>query len=278
MRAGVEWARATGRKLRRSAPTGPGEPGAPEQSPASGRPRTYGVATVSLLPTAVRVRAAVVLGVPLVIGLVVVTRPWASAPASRVRTGGPAPTPGLTAPATASPTASASSGGPTPSASASPTPNPTTTAQLRALNHLLDLDQPARRAVAAAVYDAGECGYDDGLDQDTAALRSAAANRQRLAVTVLATPVSAVPGGARLTAALARALKDSATADRAYATWVSTAAQADDCDPDSVRGGAAYAAAARVSAQASASKRAFLNLWSPLASTAGLPARTAETI
>lgn len=265
-----------GRRLRRVTPDGTGEQGSPERRPASTRPSAYGVATVSLLPTAVRVRAAVVLGVPLVIGLVVATRPWASAPAGRVRGGDVTPTPGLTTPASASPTASAPTSGPTPSSR--PTPSAASVAQLRALSHLLDLDQPSRRTVAAAVYDAGQCGYDQGLDQDAAALRSAAANRQHLAATALATPVSAVPGGAKLTAALATALRDSATADRAYAAWAAAAYEASDCDQDTVMSGPAFAAAERASAQATTSKRAFVNLWSPLANTAGLPARTPESI
>ncbi len=229
---------------------------------------------VLLTSAAVRVTTAVVLVGPLALALLVLALGW----------GGSQPSPGAASPAGGAAHSSGSTAGHGHGPGGGPAPAPAPSgrpvdeaAQLAAVNHLLDLDQATRQSVASAVYDVGDCGADQGLAADHTALTDAASARDAAAAQVLATPVSAAPGGARLVQTLAAALRSSATADRDYAAWAARAAKG-PCAAQTVLSAPEYKAAAQASTRASASKRAFLALWAPLAKAVGLPARTPDTI
>jgi len=120
-----------------------------------------------------------------------------------------------------------------------------------------------------AVNSISECG--PTLSQDPQVLESAAASRQLLLSQLASLPGrSALPG--QMLQALAGAWLASATADRDFARWAQDelsqgCTQNDQADPN-------FQAATAPDAQATTDKKAFVNLWNPIAAQYGLTSYT----
>ena len=159
------------------------------------------------------------------------------------------------------------------SASANPTPSSTPTpssqsAQQRAaasLAALLAQSVTDRSSIVNAVNSISQCG--PALSQDPQILESAAASHQRLL-----SQLASLPGRSALSGQMFQALTGawlaSATADRDFAQWAQDelsrgCTQNDQADPN-------FQAAAAPDAQATADKKAFVNLWNPIAAQYGL--------
>jgi hypothetical protein len=157
-----------------------------------------------------------------------------------------------------SPTATASSATATPS---SPSPQQAAAS----LAGLLAQSVTDRSTTVNAVNSINKCG--PTLSQDPQVLDSAAASRQRLLSQLASLPGrSALP--AQMLQALTGAWQASATADRDFAQWAQDelsqgCTQNDDADPN-------YQAAAAPDAHATTDKKAFVNLWNPIAAQYGL--------
>ncbi len=116
-----------------------------------------------------------------------------------------------------------------------------------------------------AVNSVSQCG--PTLSQDPQVLDSAAAARQRLL-----SQLTSLPGRSALSGQMLQALTGawlaSATADRDFAQWAQDelshgCTQNDQADPN-------FQAAAGPDAQATTDKKAFVNLWNPVAAKYGL--------
>jgi hypothetical protein len=120
-----------------------------------------------------------------------------------------------------------------------------------------------------AVNSVSQCG--PTLSQDPKILESAAAARQRLLSQLASLPGrSALPG--QMLQALTGAWLGSATADRDFAQWAQDelsrgCTQNDQADPN-------FRAAVAPDHRATSGKRAFVNLWNPIAAQYGLTSYT----
>jgi hypothetical protein len=144
-----------------------------------------------------------------------------------------------------------------------------------ALNGLLDRSAKQRQKVAIATGQIDRCESLSSARQD---LLNVAADRQSLVDALNAMDLSDLPDGETLRVDLGDAWNASADSDRNYASWAQQAQDA-GCPP----GGPAPRTSAHQAAQstdrsASKSKKAFVTRWNPIASTFGLPERTARTI
>ena len=180
------------------------------------------------------------------------------AAASTPRTSRPAQRQSLSASATATPS------------SATVTP-PSQSAQQAAasLAGLLAQSVTDRSSTVNAVNSVSQCG--PTLSQDPQILESAAAARQRLL-----SQLASLPGRSALSGQMLQALTGawlaSATADRDFAQWAQDelsqgCTQNDQADPN-------FQAAAAPDAQATTDKKAFVNLWNPIAAQYGLTSYT----
>jgi hypothetical protein len=180
------------------------------------------------------------------------------AAASASRTPRPAPGQRLSASATATPS------------SATVTPPSQSVQQASAsLAGLLAQSVTDRSSTVNAVNSVGQCG--PTLSQDPQILQSAAAARQRLL-----SQLASLPGRSELSGQMLQALTGawlaSATADRDFAQWAQDEVskgciQNDQADPN-------FQAAAGPDAQATTDKKAFVNLWNPVAAQYGLTSYT----
>jgi hypothetical protein len=180
------------------------------------------------------------------------------AAASVPRTSPSAPGQRLSASATATPS------------SATATPSSQSAQQAAAsLAGLLAQSVTDRSSTVNAVNSVSQCG--PTLSQDPQILQSAAAARQRLLSQVAGLPGRSALSGQMLQA-LTGAWQASATADRDFAQWAQEelsqgCTQNDQADPN-------FQAAAAPDAQATADKKAFVNLWNPIATQYGLTSYT----
>jgi hypothetical protein len=122
-----------------------------------------------------------------------------------------------------------------------------------------------RSSIVNAVNSISECG--PALSQDPQVLDNAAAARQQLL-----SQLASLPGRSALSGPMLQALTGawlaSATADRDFARWAQDelskgCTQNDQADPN-------FQAAAAPDAQATTDKKAFVNLWNPVAAQYGL--------
>jgi hypothetical protein len=204
---------------------------------------------------------------PLVIGVVAllvaggaaavfIVQPFhhSQAAAGSPRTSPAAPRQSLSASATATPS------------SASATPSSQSAQQAAAsLAGLLAQSVTDRSSTVNAVKSVGECG--PTLSQDPQVLESAAASRQRL-LSQLASLSGRSALSGQMLQALTGAWLASATADRDFAQWAQDelsqgCTQNDQADPN-------FRAAKAPDAQATTDKKAFVNLWNPIATQYGL--------
>jgi len=181
-----------------------------------------------------------------------------------------APTPSAVQPGTTANPVPTYSPGPT----YAPVPASDLPTQAGAVDALLSMSAASRAAVVQAAAQIGAC---TSLAGAQAAMTAAAASRETAANNAASLPVSALPNSSGLISLLISMMQASATADRGYAAW------ADDVSAGSCNGGSAvhnanFTAAEAASAQATALKLQFAAAWSPIATQAGLPTRTADQL
>ncbi|NBM18879.1 hypothetical protein [Streptomyces sp. GC420] len=167
-------------------------------------------------------------------------------------------------------TVSASSG-PKDTAPAEPEPSedPART-QAVELDKLLAESNDSRAKVIAAVQSIKTC---DNLGQAAGDLRAAAGQRNGLVDRLKDLSVDKLPDHAKLTAALTKAWKASASADEHYAAWADQTAGPKGCRKGQARVTGQTAAGNRASGEATAAKTEAASLWNPIAETYGLTKR-----
>ena len=169
--------------------------------------------------------------------------------------------------ASATPAVSASA---TPAVSASAVPTlPAPSAQQRAAESLAGLLAQSvtdRSSIVNAASDVSRCG--PALTQDPQVFDSAAAARQRLS-----SQLASLPGRSALSGPMLQALTGawlaSATADQDFARWAQDEL-AQGCAPND-QADPGFQAAAGPDSRATTDKKAFANLWNPMAAQYGLP-------
>ena len=168
---------------------------------------------------------------------------------------------------TARPTSVAPSGSPSPTPSPTPSPSPTPVSAQQAATRLAALLAQSvtdRNAVNAAYNDVSTCG--PNLAQDVQTFQRAAASRRQLLG-----ELTTMPGRAALSqpmmADLTSAWQASVRADDDFANWAQD--QSAGCSTGN-HSDPHYAAAYEPDLQATASKRAFIRLWNPVAQTYSL--------
>jgi serine/threonine protein kinase len=226
-------------------PLGRGVTGEPDGAgPGPSEPRRRALLRAALAAAAlVAVIIAAVAGVAL-------SKQSAPAPSTASSPAGRSPSP---SPSSASASAAPSPSGPAPAAR-----------QAAALGTLLTSSAAARTAVHRAVAQVGACADLPGAVrklQDVVNQRSSEYGR----ASALAT--SALPGGAKVKSALVAALASSLKADQDFLAWARQR-QSGGCTPASQS--SAYSAAFSASQQADAAKRAFVQLWNPVAARYGI--------
>jgi hypothetical protein len=163
------------------------------------------------------------------------------------------------------------SGSPTPSFTPSPSPSPSPSGTFSrqqaasGLAALLARSVTDRDAVSAAYNGVLACG--GGLSQDAHTFRGAAASRRRLLRQLTSMPGRSVLSQQML-GDLTTAWQSSMAADADFAAWAQDQA-ASGCTPND-QADPNFQAANGPDRQATASKRAFIRLWNPLAGTYGL--------
>ncbi|MEV0845253.1 hypothetical protein AB0J21_05060 [Streptomyces sp. NPDC049954] len=189
--------------------------------------------------------------------------------AGALLSGGGDDSPKTSAVSATSPTTDSGAGGdegdeqkeqPKPSPSADPVKQ-----QAVELDKLLGDSNNSRDAVVRSVGNIGQC---KALGQAASDLRGAAKQRNELVTRLGALPVDKLPQHDRLTAALNRAWKASATADSHYANWASGG-----CRGGHPRASGQRAAGDRASGQATSAKQEAAGLWNAIAKQYGLSER-----
>jgi hypothetical protein len=145
--------------------------------------------------------------------------------------------------------------------------------QAGAIDSLLQEASRVRQSVQAAFADIQACGASIG--SDVLALNQAAADRDSLASRVSQVDVSAV-GGQQAEHDLVTALKDSAAADRDFASWGQD--MQNGCDSSTNTQDPNYTAGMAASQAATADKNTFVAEWNPIAKTYGFTQWSADSI
>ncbi len=167
------------------------------------------------------------------------------------------------------------SGRSTPGPPASSTSSqPSTQEQAAAIDQLLDTSGQSRSALVAAVQELGQCS---DINAAISAIQSAASQRSSQIQTAQSLDVSALPNGDGLQSDLIAALQHSLDADQDYQSWAADV-QTEGCSESASTDDRYYAAAAVADDAATTEKKAFLNLWYPIASQEGLAQRPEDTI
>lgn len=167
----------------------------------------------------------------------------------------------------ASAAATPSSAPATPSSAAATTSSPSAQQAAASLAGLLTQSVTDRSATVNAVNSVSQCG--PTLSQDPQILESAAAGRQHLLSQLASLPGRSALSGQMLQA-LTGAWQASATADRDFARWAQDelsqgCTRNDQADPNFQA-----ATAPDADARATTDKKAFVNLWNPMAAQYGL--------
>ncbi|MEI5099321.1 hypothetical protein RB200_12795 [Streptomyces sp. PmtG] len=156
-------------------------------------------------------------------------------------------------------------GGAKPSPSADPAKR-----QAVALDKLLADSNDSRESVISAVRNVGKC---QNLRQSATDLRDAAKQRNGLVGRLSGLTVDKLPAHARLTAALNRAWRASASADNHYAAWADQVGGKKGCRKGHARNTAHTAAGNRASGEATKAKQQAAALWNAIAQKHGLTKR-----
>jgi hypothetical protein len=187
------------------------------------------------------------------------------AAAGTLRTSPAAPRPSLSASAAATPSSAAVA----PSSVTGTPSSPSAQQAAASLAGLLTQSVSDRSSTVNAVNSISACG--PALSQGPQVLDSAAAARQRLLAQLASLPGRSALSGQMLQA-LTGAWQASATADQDFARWAQDelsrgCTQNDQADPN-------FQAAAAPDTQATTDKKAFVNLWNPIAARYGLTSYT----
>ncbi len=156
-----------------------------------------------------------------------------------------------------------------PTPATSPSPSPSQPSQQQAADSLAGLlanSVADRSSIVQAVQDVNQCG--PNLNQDSQIFQDAATSRQSLLSQLADLPgASTLP--AQMLQTLTSAWQASVQADQDFAQWAQDevsqgCVQNDHSDPN-------YQAASLPDSEATTDKKAFVNLWDPIASEYGLP-------
>ena len=218
--------------------TVPATAGRPAPSPPSPAPQRRGRRRAGAL-------AGTVAGIALVAGIVIVGLHSTSSPAASTSAQTGAGGTGTTA---------AAGGG-------------NASQQAAQLNNLLDASAASRQSLATAVQDVGNCSNVSGA---ISAISTVAGQRASEYHQAAALATGALPDGADLKSDLLSALHYSVAADRDFLRW---AQQNTGCQT-TVPPNRAYGKGLTASANAVTAKNTFLQMWNPIASNDGYPART----
>jgi hypothetical protein len=139
----------------------------------------------------------------------------------------------------------------------------------RHLEQLLEQNAGARAQVSQAVQGVGSCSVDPHQAYDT--LGAVVNTRKALVDQVNATDAHALAEGDVLKGNLIQAWQASIAADVHFQAWALGVANG-GCTRNGVNNGPEWDAAGAASAQATASKQAFSDLWAPVAARFGLRA------
>jgi len=139
----------------------------------------------------------------------------------------------------------------------------------RHLEQLLEQNAGARAQVSQAVQGVGACTLDPHQAYDT--LGAVVNTRKALVDQVNATDAHALAEGDVLKSNLIQAWQASIAADVHFQAWALGVANG-GCTRNGVNSGPEWDAAGAASAQATASKQAFSDLWAPVAARFGLRA------
>ncbi|MFH8794951.1 hypothetical protein [Streptomyces sp. NPDC017941] len=151
----------------------------------------------------------------------------------------------------------------------SPTADPAKK-QAVALDKLLADSNNSRETVIGAVRDVGKC---TNLKRAATDLRAAARQRDGLVGRLSGLSVDELPANSRLTAALNKAWKASASADNHYAAWADQVARKKGCRKGHARQTSHSAAGNRASGEATQAKQQAATLWNAIAQKHGLTKR-----
>ncbi|MEU2559112.1 hypothetical protein ABZ626_07200 [Streptomyces longispororuber] len=143
--------------------------------------------------------------------------------------------------------------------------------QAVALDKLLADSNDSRQSVIDAVRDVGRC---QNLRQAASDLRAAARQRNGLVGRLAELEVGELPAHGRLTTALNRAWRASASADNHYAAWAGQVAGKKGCRKGHARPTPQQAAGNRASGEATRAKQQAAELWNAIADKHGLTKRT----
>ena len=135
-----------------------------------------------------------------------------------------------------------------------------------AIASLLATSATARPQASGALVQVLACRLDP--TQGAARLGLAVATRQAVLAGLSGVSGAGLPGGDSLLAELRKAMQDSIGADQGYQSWMSQFG-AGVCQP-AAKQDPGYAAATRLSNQATADKVAFVTIWNPIAQSLGL--------
>jgi serine/threonine protein kinase len=237
--------------------SGPGQPPSPEDQPAAGLrqvsrdsiggpgapyPRSRpGVIRLALAVAAVAIAAAVAIGVAL---------PDRSIPG----------TPAVSSPAVSSPVLSPAAT-PAPSSSSSST---LASRQAAAVNNLLSSSAATLKALQGAVSEVFNC---TNLSSAVRQIQNVVNQRSTEYSQASALSTSALANGAAVKSDLIAALRNSLDADKDFLTWAQQQLNP-GCTPTAQS--SAYNAAYNASQQAGASKKAFIQIWDPVAAQYGI--------
>jgi len=167
-------------------------------------------------------------------------------------------------PARASTPVTGSAGG----ASTPTTPAASASDEAAQINSLLNSSSASRSALVTAVNNVGTC---TGLSSDVSEIQDVASQRSAELSEASGLSTGALPSGAALQSDLTAALRYSMLADNDFAQWAQQMLN-DGCS-DPAPQTPAYMNGFSESKKAGLAKTAFLQLWNPIASQQGLPAR-----
>ena len=151
-----------------------------------------------------------------------------------------------------------------------PAPTAAVRDQAVAVNRLLAQSTADRDALRSAIADLESCR---SIVQATATLQSVVSSRQVLITEAGSLSLDLLPNGTELRSLLYRAMTESASSDRAYASW-GTDLEANGCNPSSAVDDPNFQAAQPTDKAAEVLKAHFVVLWDPLATRFALPPQT----
>jgi serine/threonine protein kinase len=165
------------------------------------------------------------------------------------------------------PASSSSTTQESPASSKPPTSATSSAATMHALGVYVARSASVRPTVQPALDGVRNCSQTAASGQAT--LQQVIGTREDILVGLRALSPSGLPNGAQLTAALTAAMQESVTADRYYQAWMADFAHLGyTCGSDPGQN-PNYAAGQDASVKATTAKKAFLDIWNPLAPSYG---------